>query len=225
MNWDGFLETLRGPLFRVAFLVFFAGLAYRLVRVIALGWSRDRVPPMGSRTKGIVTSYAKGIGIFPFIPWVKNTFQGNAVTFLAGAVFHVGLIVIIFLGTAHMLAWKSLLGIGWPTLPIPIIDWLAAITIIAMVALLINRLSHPVVKKLSGTAEFVNWSLVFLPMVTGYMLTHHLFFRYEVMFSLHMLAVDALLLWIPFSRLSHFAFYFFSRTIHGAQFGKRAVTP
>ena len=45
------------------------------------------------------------------------------------------------------------------------------------------------------------------------------------LFSLHMLAVDVLLIWIPLSRISHFMFYFFSRTIHGAQFGKRAVTP
>jgi hypothetical protein len=40
-----------------------------------------------------------------------------------------------------------------------------------------------------------------------------------------MLTVDALLIWIPFSRIPHFVFYFFSRTIHGAQFGRRAVTP
>ena len=67
--------------------------------------------------------------------------------------------------------------------------------------------------------------IVFLPMVTGYIMTHHLFFRYEVLFSLHMLAVDLLLIWIPLSRISHFMFYFFSKAIHGAEFGKRAVTP
>jgi nitrate reductase gamma subunit len=220
-----FLEFLRGPLFRIAFLVFIGGLAYRLLRVVALGWPKDKVPSAGSKTKGVATSYVKGIGIFPFVPWVKKTFNGNIVTFLAGGMFHVGLISVILLGTAHMLAWKSLLGFGWPTLPLPIVDWLAAATIAAMVALLVNRLNHPVVKKLTGPAELLNWTLVFLPMVTGYMMAHHLFFRYEALFSLHMLTVDLLLIWIPFSRLSHFVFYFFSRTIHGAQFGKRAVTP
>ena len=62
-------------------------------------------------------------------------------------------------------------------------------------------------------------------MLTGYIMTHHLFFAYEVNFSLHMLVVDALLIWIPFSRISHFMFYFFARTIHGVEFGKRAVSP
>jgi len=38
-----------------------------------------------------------------------------------------------------------------------------------------------------------------------------------------MLAVDVLLIWIPLSRISHFMFYFFARTIHGQEFGKRGV--
>jgi hypothetical protein len=71
----------------------------------------------------------------------------------------------------------------------------------------------------------VNWALVFLPFATGYAMTHHLFLRYEVLFSLHMLTVDALLIWIPLGRISHLMFYFFSRTFQGAQAGKRAVNP
>jgi nitrate reductase gamma subunit len=225
MAWNDFLRFVRGPLFETALLVFAAGIGYRIFRVVALGWHRDRTPVMGHRVSGVVTSYAKAIGIWPFIPWVKDTFGGNAVTFLAGGLFHLGLFVVIFLGTAHMLVWKSLLGIGWRTLPLPIVDFMAAASIAALVALLVNRLTHPVIRKLTGTAEISNWLFVFLPMVTGFMMTHHLFFRYQVLFSLHMLTVDALLIWIPFSRIPHFVFYFFSRTIHGAQFGRRAVTP
>jgi hypothetical protein len=40
-----------------------------------------------------------------------------------------------------------------------------------------------------------------------------------------MLAVDVMLIWIPFSRISHFMFYFFSRSIHGSSWGKHAVSP
>ena len=225
MDWTAFLEFTRGPLFKVALLVFLGGMVYRLVRVIGLGFPKDRAPARGSKSGGVAKSFLKGVIAWPFIPWVKNTFSKNAVTFLAGGLFHLGLFVVIILGTAHMLAWKSLLGFGWPTLPLPIVDWLAAAAIVAMVALLINRLTHPVMKMLTGPGEILNWLFVFLPMVTGYIMTHHLFFRYEVLFSLHMLSVDMLLVWIPFSRISHFVFYFFSRTIHGVEYGKRAVTP
>lgn len=225
MNWVDILEFARGPFFQVAWLIFLAGMAYRLVRVLVLGWEMDKVKAKGSKLGGIFKSFAKGILVWPFIPWVQNTFARNPVMYLAGGLFHLGLFVVVFLGTAHMLVWKSLLGFGWPTLPLPIVDWLAAGAIVAMIALLINRLVNPVLRLLTGPAEWLNWLFVFLPMVTGYIMTHHLFFPYEVLFALHMLAVNVLLIWIPMSRISHFVFYFFAKAIHGADFGKRAVSP
>lgn len=225
MNWDNVLEFARGPLFEAALLVFIGGLIYRLVTIVLLGWKHDRVPARGSKLAGTAKSFLKGILIWPFIPWVKNTFKRNPVIYIAGGLFHLGLLVVIFLGTAHMLVWKSLLGFGWPTLALPIVDWLAAVAIVAMIILFINRLINPVLKLITGPAEWINLLLVFLPMLTGYMMTHHMLSPYEMLFSLHMLAVDVLLIWIPFSRISHFIFYFFARTIHGREFGKRAVAP
>jgi hypothetical protein len=225
MFWDDVLVFARGPLFYAALFIFVAGMFYRLVRILMLGWSKDRIPARGSKVGGVVKTYAKGILVLPFIPWVRRTFNRNPVIYLAGGLFHLSLFTILFLGTAHMLVWKSLLGFGWPTLPLPIVDWMAAVGIVAMLALLIHRIVNPVMQLITGPAEWTNWSLVFLPMVTGYIMTHHLFFRYEVLFSLHMLSVDLLLIWIPFSRIAHFMFYFFSRTIHGTEFGKRAVSP
>jgi nitrate reductase gamma subunit len=223
MKWDAVLEFLRGPFFYTALLVFVGGMIYRLVNVIGLGWSKDRIPVRGSKTGGVVMSFLKGILIWPFIPWVKNTFKRNPLVYIGGGLFHLGLFVVVILGTAHMLVWKSLLGFGWATLPLPIVDWLAAASIIGMLILLINRIVHPVLRLISGPAEYLAWAFVFLPMITGYMLTHHLGPPYEVMFSLHMFCVDILLIWIPLSRISHFIFYFFARTIHGQEFGKRGV--
>jgi len=190
-----------------------------------LGWSKDNIPPMGSKATGVAKSYLKGLLIFPFIPWVKNTFSKNPVIYLAGGLFHLSLFLVVFFGAAHMLVFKSLLGFGWATLPLPIIDWIAAVGIVAMVALLIHRLTNPVLKLLSGLPEWLNLLFVFLPFLTGYFMTHHIGLPYEKIFGLHVLTVDILLIWIPFSRISHFIFYFFSRTIHGQEFGKRGVRP
>lgn len=225
MNWTAILEFTRGPLFQAALLIFIAGMVYRLVNVVLLGWQRDRTPARGSKLAGVAKSYLKGLLILPFWPWVQGTFRRNPIMYIAGGLFHLGLFVVIFLGTAHMLVWKSLLGFGWPTLPLPIVDWLAVVGMAAMLVLLVNRLVNPVLKLLTGPAEILNWLFVFLPMVSGYILTHHLFFPYEMAYSLHMLTICVMLIWIPFSRISHFMFYFFSRTIHGTEFGKRAVSP
>jgi len=225
MEWTEVLRFLRGPFFRASLLIFVAGMVYRLVRVLLLGWQRDKVPSRGSKALGVLKTYLKGLLILPFIPWVKRTFPRNALTYVAGGIFHFSLFVVILFGIPHMLVWKSLLGISLPTAPSPVVDWLAAVGIVALIILLLNRLVHPVLRRISGLRSWLNWTLVFLPMVTGYMMTHHLLFRYEVLFSLHMFFVDILLIWIPLSQIPHFLFYFFSRTIHGAQAGKRAVTP
>jgi hypothetical protein len=225
MGWNTFLRFVRGPLFEFSLLIFVAGLAYRLARVVTLGWTRDRIPPAGSRLAGVGRSFAKAGIVWPFIPRIKGTFRGNAVTYVAGGLFHLGLFAVLLFSTAHVLVWESLLGFAWPTLPARIVDLLAAGAIVAMLALLINRFSHPVVRKLTGPAELFGWLSVFLPMATGYMTTHQVFFSYQVLFSIHMLTADVMLIWIPFSPIPHFIFYFFSRTIHGVEFGKRAVSP
>lgn len=223
MNWQSILEFARGPLFYFALLFMLFGLAYRLFSVISLGWSKDRVPVKGSKAKGIVMSFLKGVIIWPFIPWVKNTFNRNPLIYIGGGLFHLSLFVVIFLGAPHMLVWKSLIGLGWTTLPLPIVDWMAAVGIIAMLILLVNRFVHPVLRLISGPAEYLAWLFVFLPMITGYLMTHHVGGAYEALYARHMLSVDVLMIWIPLSRLSHFMFYFFARAIHGQEFGKRGV--
>jgi len=48
---------------------------------------------------------------------------------------------------------------------------------------------------------------------------------YEQMFTIHVMSVNILLIWIPFSRISHFVFYFITRPRWGANFAARGAHP
>ena len=220
MDWSATLEFARGPLFQVGLLVFAGGMAYRLVSVLLLGLGHGQAQARGGRAKGVGLSFLEGLIILPFIPWLKNTFRRSPVMYLAGGLFHLGLFVAIFFSATHVMVWKSLLFFGWPALPQPIVDVLAGLGVLSMVALLVNRLTDPVLKLLTGVADWLNWLIVFLVMLTGVVMSHRSPSHAEMLFSLHMLMVDLLLIWIPFSRISHFIFYFFSRAIHGMEFAQ-----
>ena len=161
--------------------------------------------------------------MLPFLPGLKGAFQRRPIMYVAGGLFHLGLFAVVIFSQTHMSAWKGVIGFGWPVLPGVYLDWLAAAAIVAMLALLIYRIVDPVLRLISGPAEWVNWLLVFLPMATGFVLARQLWLPYEVSFTIHMLLVDILLIWIPLSRISHFVFYFISRTIHGVEFKSRRV--
>ncbi|HEC21860.1 MAG TPA: hypothetical protein ENI95_02965 [Chloroflexi bacterium] len=225
MNPSDLMRLARGPLFYFALLFFIAGMLYRLTRVVGFGWKKDLTKPKKSKIAGSLLAFVKSVIIWPFIPRVEGSLKRNLVAYFAGGLFHLALFLVVFLGAAHMLVWKSLLGFGWPTLPLPVVDWLAAAGIVALLVLFINRLVNPVLRTISHAAEYLNLLFVFLPMLTGFFLTHHLLLPYEAMFALHVLSVDWLLIWIPLSRISHFVFYFFSKAIYGAEFARRGAQP
>jgi nitrate reductase gamma subunit len=225
MTPESAMQFVRGPLFYFAVLFFIAGMVYRLVGVLALGWKKDLIQPRHSKLGGSIVAFLKGVIIWPFIPRINETAGRNPVTYLAGGLFHLGLFLTIFLGAAHMLVWKSLLGFGWPTLPLPVIDILAAIAIIALIVLALNRMMNPVLRLLTRSSDYFNLLFVFLPMFTGFFLTHRLFAPYDTMFTIHVLTVDILLIWIPLSRISHFMFYFYTKARQGAKFAQRGARP
>jgi hypothetical protein len=222
-SWLKALQFTRGPLFKTAFWFFVVGMLLRLVQALRSGWKHRSAADKTGRAAGAGKSFLTGLLVLPFIPGLKGAFQRKPVIYLAGGLFHLGLLAVILFSKTHMSALKSMIGFGWPVLPAVSVDWLAAIGIVAMLALLINRLVDPVLRLISGPAEWLNWLMVFLPMITGFVLARKLWLPYEVSFSIHMLLVDILLIWIPLSRISHFVFYFFSRTIHGIEFNTRRV--
>lgn len=144
-------------------------------------------------------------------------------TFLTGYVFHIGLFVIIFLLAPHISFFKSILGFAWPSISTPIVDFFAVLTMVSLLAVLYRRITHPVLKILSTSQDYFVWLLTFVPVLTGYMAYHHLLVPYNWMLGTHILSVELMLIFFPFTKLTHAFTLFLARWYTGSLAGQKGV--
>ncbi len=212
-----FLSWVRGPAFEAALVIFVIGLLLRGLEIFLLGRKPDLAVP---RRDGIVDGF-KTIGRRFFVSF--DALQRNPVTIVGGYVFHIGLFVAIFGLAAHIELFRAAIGFGWPSLPTPLVDLLTALAIIALFVLLWHRLTNPVKRLLSTGEDYLTWAVTVLPLLTGYMAYHHLFFNYTWLLALHILSVELLMVVFPFTKLTHTFTLFVSRWYTGMMAGRKGV--
>jgi len=218
MNSAEFLLWVRGSGLNIALTIFTVGIVVRLVEILMLGRKQNLAE---LRAKGASAGFRT---IFSrSIPPDRNSMRRSMFTFIAGYGFHIGLFVAIFLLTPHIQLFESALGFGWPALPTPVVDLFTVIALISLLAILWHRLTHPVVRYLSTPQDYVVWGATFLPLLTGYMSYHHLWFPYSWLLGIHILSVEFLLILFPFTKLTHAFTLFISRWYTGMMAGEKGV--
>ena len=215
------LDFARGPALQIAVAVFAAGTLWRLAGILLLPRLRDRSPARTgapSKAAGMLYTILRRL-------WPRAAFaQATRFATLNGYVFHIGLAVVVFGLAPHILFLRSLLGIAWPALPSNVVYAVGVITLASLLAALARRLTHPVLRLLSGPTDHLSWLVTVLPVATGLLATSHLGARYETLFSIHLLSVCALLVWFPFGKLMHAILFAFSRGATGIRFSHRGVS-
>jgi len=124
---------------------------------------------------------------------------------------HGGLLIVMFGFAPHMLFVGALTGLQWPTLPIAIILGAAIVSLASMVAVLIHRMMSREASIFSAFDDYFTWSAVFVAMITGLMCYPHLggapaLHPYAMLLTAHLIAVELLMIWLPFGKLIHVAF-------------------
>lgn len=217
MDYNEFLNWTRGPALQIALMIFIFGVTLRLLEIYLLGRKKDYFVSRGCRLSGGIRT------IFSRFAVDKSVFNTSAFIVVAGYVFHLGFFIVLFFFIPHIQFFKAALGIEWGGLPTPVISAIAMITMFTMLALLINRLRHPVLKFLSTSSDFLVWTVTFLPLLTGYLAVYHLFLPYSLMLALHLLSVEILLIVFPFTKLMHTFTLFLARWYTGANAAQRGV--
>ncbi|OIO58609.1 MAG: hypothetical protein COX57_13025 [Alphaproteobacteria bacterium CG_4_10_14_0_2_um_filter_63_37] len=211
------LEWVRGPWLTWSFAIFIVGLIGRLAFLYFIGHGVDRVPPKGNPTWG-GTRHLVAASLY-HLPNLRRT----QFTYGSAALFHLGLLVIVFFFGPHLLFIHDLTGLFWPALPAPVIDGVAVVTMVTLLAVLFHRLTTPVLRLMSDTNDYIAWLLTFLPILTGYLTIHNLTPNYPLTLAIHIMSFELLLVLLPFTKLAHTGLIFVSRFLTGYEMGKRGV--
>jgi nitrate reductase gamma subunit len=212
-----FLLWVRGPAFHLATAILVFGITLRLLEILLLGRRPEyAVVRASGLSGGFHTLFSR------FIP-EPSVFKRSRFIIIASYLFHLGFFITLFLFVPHTLLFKQLFGVNWPSLPTPIINVAAFLSLCAMVALLINRLTHPVLRFLSGLEDYLSWIVTFLPLLTGYIAFHHQLHPYPMALALHILSVELLMIVLPFTKLMHTFTFLIARWTTGARAAQKGV--
>lgn len=205
------LEFARGPMLMWSLIILVVGVAWRLLGILML-----RRKPDYSEARSNATLWGGARTIFSRM-WMRKEFQSRTAYGAAlGYVFHIGLAIVVFLFVPHILFIKDLTGLSWGGLPSGVIYATGVVTLIALIAALVRRLTHPVLKLLSNFDDYFSWFVTTAPVVTGLLAVAHLGARYETLLGLHILSVELLFIWFPFGKLMHAILFAVSRGTTGA---------
>lgn len=212
------LEFARGPGMQAALVILVVGLMMRLVGAWLLTRNRDFSRPRSDAawTGGVRAVFSR---FWPHQPFVRVTWFH----ILAGFVLHIGLFVVVFLYAPHIAFFHDLTGLDWPGLPSNIVLIFAGLTVASLLAFLVRRLVHPVMRGISTLDDYLSNLVTLAPLVTGLLAYAHIGARYETLLALHLLSVELLLVWIPFSKLAHLVTFIPARFQLGAWLARRGV--
>jgi len=212
------LEFASGPGLQWALWIFVFGVVWRLIGALFLLSRKDLTKPRE------YNSMKAGLGAILSRSAPAHAFE-KSIRFqhVTGYVWHFALFVSVLFFAPHILFFKSVLGFGWPHLPNTIILVTAITATAVLIALLIRRATHPVQRFISTVDDYISIFVVLIPLVTGILAFAHFGARYETLLAIHLLSVEAMLIWFPFSKLMHAIMTMPARYQAGTAFGRRGV--
>jgi len=194
------LDLARGPLFRLCFLIMVLGLARNLVIAIA-GMIQAYSRAGDKEIAWLAVAKKTAAWLIPVTHLNNNRLFYTIASFL----FHIGLIIAPLFLYAHIQLWKRGIGISWAALPKAWADWLTLLVIVTGVGLFIGRIAYSQSRSISRFQDVLLPPLILIPFVSGFMAAHpHINpFSYQGTMLVHVLSGDFILLFIPFSKLTH----------------------
>jgi nitrate reductase gamma subunit len=201
-----------GWLLWIAFIVFIGGLIYRFVTLITTAKKDKVIFPYMSLKYGLRSL------VHWIIPFATTNMRMRYETTIVTFAFHFCLILMPIFLTAHVAMVAFSWGIQWPMLSELAADGLSIVVMLACIFFLMRRLMLPEVRFVTYPSDYFLLLVAAAPFITGF-IAHRQWLHYETVVIVHMICGAAMLILIPFTRLSHMLFFPFTRAYMGSEFG------
>jgi nitrate reductase gamma subunit len=212
------LEFARGPALQVAAYILVAGSIWRFVGILLLKEKPEFSEPRhsGGLMAALKVIYTRSFPAPAFRP-------ATLYPIMLGYVLHIGLFAVVFLFVPHIMFFEGFLGFDWPGLPNNVVFFLGVAAVVAGFAMLIRRLTNPVLKLISNFDDYFSWLLTMLPFLTGLFIPVRMGVHYETLLAIHILSVALLMIWLPFGKLGHAFLVLVTRGTTGMVFERRGA--
>lgn len=205
-------EFARGPLVWIAFAIFIAGIAYRLIQMVRLAKKEKVILPY------LNFRYAVRSMSHWLFPYGSVNMRLRLLFTLVSFVFHICLIITPIFVLAHVVLFKESWGFGWWSLPDSLSNTMTILVVVAGIIFALRRVSSPAVRYVTLVSDYLLLLVVEAPFLTG-LLAHYQVFNYEIIITIHIWSGALWLAIIPFTRISHMLFFPFTRSYMGSEFG------
>jgi nitrate reductase gamma subunit len=209
-----------GPLLWISVALFFGGLVFRVLRLFRLTERKAVMLCQVTKTKDAepaptVSAVERKLDL---IARFQNSVVGkHPVMTVVSTIFHVCLVGAPVFLMAHNLMLRNGLGIRLPSLPDGMADFLTVVVLACAVFFLVRRLAVPKVAAISSANDYAVLAITAAPFLTGFM-AHHQLLDYRTLLTAHILTGELMLIAIPFTKIGHMVFFFFSRLTMAGEF-------
>ncbi|MFH1723738.1 MAG: TmcC family electron transfer complex membrane anchor subunit [Elusimicrobiota bacterium] len=205
-------EIATGPLLWISFAVCIGGSLFRLAEMFRLAGKEKVIYPFMTLRHSL-RSIAHWI-----VPFASRNMRLRPAMTIATFSFHLSLLTVPVFLVAHNVLLSDAWGVSLWTIPEIAADVMSLVAIAGCALFVLRRALVPEVRYVTTTGDYALLLIIALPFVTGF-IAHHQFFAYKTMLTLHILCGEVMLIAIPFTRLSHMFYFFFTRAWMGCEFG------
>ena len=216
-------DLIRGPLLWISFVIFFAGIIYRVIQLFMITRKKETPAYTKKQSKKLdpKITYTEEQKYDLLLRFQNSLLGKNPVMAIVSFIFHSCLFIAPIFAAGHSLSLYESWGISFISLPDKFIDLLTIIVLACVLFFLICRIVIPRVKSISTPYDYLLFFISAAPFITGFYAYHH-YFDYKTIITLHIAFGELMLIVMPFTKLGHMVFFFFVRILIGGEhsFGK-----